>query len=98
MTRDELVELTGDDELLFADGFDDCILGVTAHQPGRPQVAVYDARAMLRQLVDQDGFTEEDAQEHLSYNVFGAWVGERTPVYIHTEALPVPSGEEGTER
>jgi len=97
VTRDELVELTGDDELLFADGFDDCILGVTAHQPGRPQVAVYDARAMLRQLVDQDGLTEEDAQERLSY-VFGACGGSRRPVYIHTEALPVPSGEEGTER
>ena len=88
MTRDELTELTGDDDLLFADGFDDCIIGVTEYQPGRLQLVVYDAQAMLRQLVEKDGLTEEDAAEHLSFNTFGAWAGERTPVYVNLGDTP----------
>jgi len=88
VTRDDLAKMDGYDELLFADGFDDCIVGATEFQPGRPHLVVYDAQAMLRQLVEKDGLTEEDAAEHLSYNVFGAWVGERTPLYVNLGDIP----------
>ena len=27
--------------------------------------------------------TAEDAYEHMSFNVTGAWCGEHTPIFIH---------------
>lgn len=81
MTRDELAELTGDEELLFADGFDGAILGV-AERCGQPPVVVYDRQKCIDILMERDSASYEDALEHFSFNVIGAWVGERTPMYL----------------
>jgi hypothetical protein len=67
------------EELLYADGFDDCILGTT---DGAPTVVVYDAMKMIEQLVNRDGMTSEEALEYFEYNIAGAYVGERTPVFV----------------
>jgi len=80
MTREQLVELTGDDELLFADGFDDAILGV-AGRCGKPPVVVYDREKCLEILM-RDGGSYEEASEYFEFNTAGAWVGERTPMYL----------------
>jgi hypothetical protein len=80
-TRQELVELTGDDELLFADGFDDAILGVGG-RCGRPPVVVYDRDRCIQILVDRDGMTLDEAQECFAFNTEGAWVGDRTPLFL----------------
>ena len=34
-------------------------------------------------LIDE-GLTHEDAIEYLDFNVLNAYVGENTPLYIHT--------------
>lgn len=75
--RNQLVERTGDDNLLFADGFDDAIIGVTSTTPLR---VVYSQAKMIR-ILSKD-MTKDEAIEHLGYNVFDADVGERTPLYI----------------
>ena len=31
-----------------------------------------------------DDMTEEDAIEHMNFNVTGSYVGEHTPVFIHS--------------
>ena len=67
-----------DDELLFADGFDDCIIGVSS---GIEQTVVYDKDLMVEELRSQ-GMDEIDAIEYLEYNTWGAYVGEKTPIYI----------------
>jgi hypothetical protein len=76
--RETLVELTGDEELLFADGFDSAIIGVDVVT----NRVVYSHGLMMEALV-LEGMTAEDAMEHLDFNVLGAYVGERTPIYIY---------------
>jgi hypothetical protein len=83
MTRQELVDQYGDEEVLFMDPpeiYDPCILGV-CHQFGRPVVVAYDLDLVLQALVRM-GMTQEEADEFWSFNQVGAWMGERTPVFV----------------
>ncbi len=80
-TREDLVELTGDDELLFADGFDDAILG-TVERCGQPPVVIYDRAKCLTILMTRDGLTADEAEEFFAFNTEGSWVGERTPGFL----------------
>lgn len=81
--RDLLAEM--DPELLTADGWDDCVLG-TAYSPGRELLVVYDGDAIIKKMVDRDGMTFEEAEEFFSFNIEGAWVGPRTPVFMRRAA------------
>ena len=74
--RDELVDNFDEEELLFADGFDDAILGVCSSS----YRVVYSVEEMIRILMDE-GMEYIDAIEHLSFNVINAYVGEKTPIY-----------------
>jgi len=77
--RDELAERFGS-HLLFADNFDNSIIGVaTGFNDG---VVVYDGNKMAKELMYQHNMTDEEAWEYLEYNVFGAYVGEKTPIYV----------------
>ena len=77
--RERLVEQYGDDELLFADGFDESIIGVSI---GTPHRVVYDARFMVATLIMNDSMGYSDAWEFLEFNTFQAYVGENTPIYV----------------
>lgn len=78
MTIDELAELNP--EALTADGFGDAIIGVTINHH-HPMVVVYDYRKCVELLVAQ-GMTDEEAEEYLSFNTLGAYVGEHGPLYM----------------
>jgi hypothetical protein len=73
--KNKLVKL--DPELLFADGYDDCIIGMTfrADVP----VVIYSADRMIEKLAKDMSY--EEAQEFFDFNIEGAYMGERTPVY-----------------
>jgi hypothetical protein len=71
----------GEYELLFADGFDDALLGLI-QQFTKPPAACYDYRACVRVLMRRDGMLEEDAEEFMEFNVVGAWVGDATPYFL----------------
>lgn len=77
--KEYLAENFPDDVMMIPDGFAPAFLGVTECEPRR---CVYSVRKM-REVLEAEGMTSEDAQEHLSYNVLSAWVGETTPIYIH---------------
>jgi hypothetical protein len=77
--RERLVEI--DPDLLLADGWDDQVIG-TAYTPGHGTRVVYDGDAIVRALVVRDGLTFEEAEEFFGFNIEGAWVGERTPIYV----------------
>lgn len=70
------------DHALTADGFDAAIIGVTAAQPGRQALVVYDLDRMIKILVKRDGLTPDDALEHLMFNTVGAWLGKGTPIFV----------------
>lgn len=80
---EEYAEDTGI-ELLFADGFDDAIIGVGT-QASRRETVTYDHHKCVEILMKRDGMTEEDADEYMSFNVTSAWVGEGTPIFVLTD-------------
>lgn len=78
--KDYLIE--NNDELLFADGFEDAIIG-TVTGACRPSVVAYDMQKCIDILVKRDGMSEEEAEEFISFNVTGAYVGELTPLFVY---------------
>lgn len=67
------------DQTMFADGFEDAIIGLDmSNEVFR---VIYDRQKMATILQERDEMTEEDAWEYLEYNVFSAYVGEGTPIY-----------------
>lgn len=79
--KNKLVAL--DPELLFADGYDDCIIGMTfrADVP----VVLYSADMIIDML--SKNMPHEDAREFFEFNINGAYVGERTPIFYSREFL-----------
>jgi hypothetical protein len=69
-----------DPEMLFADGYDHCIVGTT-YTPGLGTRVVYDTNLIIEDLIS-DGASWEEAEEHFSFNIEGAYVGKHTPVFV----------------
>jgi len=66
-------------QTMLADGFEDAIIGLdTSNEVFR---VIYDREKMIDILMQRDEMSMEDAIEHLEYNVWGAYVGEGTPIY-----------------
>jgi len=76
---DKLMEALEENECLLADGFESALIGITE---GPNPVAVYDINRMIESLIRKDDMTPEDAREFIEFNVVGAYVGEKTPMYI----------------
>lgn len=74
-----LTDLNDNTQALFAEGFDDAIIGVDIDA----ERVVYDKDKMIELLVDE-GMEPTDAIEYLEYNVWGAYVGVHTPIYVDT--------------
>lgn len=77
--REALAEMNPD--ALLADGLEDALVGYTVNQH-HPHVAVYDIEKCIEVLVTRDGMTHEDAEEYLSFNTLGAYVGENGPLFV----------------
>jgi hypothetical protein len=67
--------------MLFADGFDDAIVGVGSAFGG-DLCAIYDADAIVESLMKQ-GMDYAEALEFYDFNIAGAYVGEQTPIFMH---------------
>ena len=82
MTREEIEQNYSEDKLLFADGFDEAIIGV-AQQFNSLSVA-YDKDKCISILMTQDEeMTIDDAEEYFSFNIIGSYVGKHTPSFIY---------------
>ena len=80
--REHLSLQYNDEEFLFADGFDNAIVGVSL---GLERRIVYDARLMAATLVKENEMDYSQAWEYLEYNTFQAYVGDKTPIYVNLE-------------
>lgn len=67
-------------DALFADGFDDAIVGI-GERCGQEAVVVYDTESCIRSLEAQ-GLEHDEAAEYFYFNVAGAWVGPTTPLFL----------------
>ena len=61
--------------------FDEAIIGV-AERIGMEAVVAYDTDKII-EILSRD-MTEEEAIEYFDFNIIGAYVGERTPIYVNT--------------
>ena len=63
---------------LFVDGFNECICGFT--DDGR---VIYYKTKMIETLIHKNKLTFEDALEHCEMNLWGAHIGEYSPIYVN---------------
>jgi hypothetical protein len=61
--------------------FDAAILGV-AERIGMSPIVAYDTAKILDILCERDGMEGDEALEYFEFNIAGAYVGERTPIFI----------------
>jgi hypothetical protein len=66
-----------DDMPLKADGFDEAIIGMSLNNLS----LIYDHEKIITILMVRDGMTREEAYEFFDFNILGAYVGDRTPIY-----------------
>jgi hypothetical protein len=66
-------------EALFAEGFDQAIIGYTNGK--NPIVPVYDVEKCIVVLTNS-GMPLKDAVEYFEYNVLGSHFGENDPIFI----------------
>jgi hypothetical protein len=74
--REKILAFVPDEELLFADGFDDAIIGLDTNNLR----VVYSKQKMIEILEPEMGL--DDAIEYLEFNTWCAYVGDKTPIYI----------------
>jgi hypothetical protein len=87
MIREELSEEYGDLLFMSEVEFDEAIIGV-AERIGMEAVVAYDTDKII-EILSRD-MTEEEAVEYFDFNIIGAYVGERTPIYI--KKAPIARG------
>jgi len=71
----EIMEKYPDEEFLLADGFNNAILGVDE----KSMRLIYSIAKCIEILMED--MSETDAFEYFYYNVSGAYMGEKTPIW-----------------
>jgi len=61
--------------------FDEAILGV-AERIGMSPIVAYDTAKIIDILCERDGMEGDEAAEFFEFNIAGAYVGDRTPIFI----------------
>ena len=90
MTKLEIIlEQYSDEEFLSADGFDNALIGVAYDKTTSVSRLVYSRSKCLDILMERDGMNFEEAEEFFDFNVEGAYVGEKTPIWVNDEMFDV---------
>jgi hypothetical protein len=77
-----IIEQYPDEEFLSADGFDDAIIGVTCDKNTGVYKLVYSNLKCVEILMIRDGMSQEEAIEYFDFNVEGAYMGEKNPIWV----------------
>jgi len=79
MLRERIeIDFADTEDVLFVDGLDKAIIGF---EPNLWKV-VYSRNRVIDILYKRDGMGLEEALEFAEYNIFGAIVGEKTPLWV----------------
>lgn len=73
----KIINAFEDEQFLIADGLDEAIIGVDYDK----FVIIYSVKKVIEVLCRD--MNEEDAWEHFSFNIQGAYVGEKTPIWCY---------------
>ncbi len=74
--KEKLIQAYFEEELLFADGFDDAIIGFDSNS----MRVVYSKQKMIDIMEQQ--MPLDEAIEYLEFNTFCAYMGEQTPIFM----------------
>ncbi len=66
------------EDALIADGFDEAIIGITADG-----IVAYSYEKCIEVLMNDHGMEPYVAIEYFEFNTLGAYVGEKTPIFIY---------------
>jgi len=75
---DRIIETYEEDSFLKADGLDAAVIGVCE----TTKRLIYSVTKCIAKFVE-DGMTEEEALEFFDFNVSGAYMGEKTPIWCY---------------
>lgn len=81
---DDIVEQWADVDILKADGFDDCVLGYDYNWDGVIRL-IYSVDKIIKKLVRRDKMDIDEAIEYFEFNMRGAYVGEKTPIWCQDD-------------
>jgi len=76
---EQIIKHYPDIEFLSADGFEDAIIGISGEK------LVYSINKCIDILMTKDKMSTEEAIEYFYFNVEGAYVGEKTPIWVNDE-------------
>ena len=75
--------------MLRIEGFDNALIGIaTVWQKSesgganRVDTLIYDGDVIVTILMHESGLSQDEAEEYISYNIEGAYVGETTPIIV----------------
>ena len=72
----EIFDLFEDEQFLIADGLDDAVIGLDEST----MRLIYSTSKSI-QILMENGLNPEDAIEFFEYNIKGAYMGEKTPIW-----------------
>ena len=67
--------------MLKVDGHDDAIIGVGESITRQP-ILVYSVESIVKNLMERDGMTEEEAIEFFEFNFIGSYNGEGMRIFV----------------
>ena len=73
---DRIMEWFPEEEIVLADGFDKAIIGVSNND-----MRVIYSKSLCIDILMSQGMDEDEALEYFEYNVSGAYLGEKTPIW-----------------
>ena len=76
---DEIIEAHPEETFLTADGLEDAVIGVDYNT----MRLVYSVAKCI-EITSKD-MSVDDAIEYLEFNTFNAYVGEKTPIWVHDD-------------
>jgi hypothetical protein len=74
-----IIEFYPEENFLIADGFDAAVIGVDV----KTMRVIYSVSECLNILMNEHNMTDEEALEYFEFNVEGAYVGEKTPIWCY---------------
>jgi hypothetical protein len=77
--KDLIVEWYPDETFIFADGFDNAIIGLC----DVTNRVIYSKQGIIEILIEE-GMEYHDALDHFGFNIAGSYVGEMTPIFCHS--------------
>ena len=74
-----------DMDYLIADGFNEAIIGIGS-RINMEDIVCYDYDKCEDILIKDQHMEYEDAIEWMDFNVCGAWMGDKTPIFIRCDS------------